>query len=162
MMMKQLLTFVFLSFMAKAAVGQTQLPSFSLKDFKSGETVTAESLKGKVLYVDFWASWCKPCRKSFPFMNELTASYDESEFQVIAINLDESEEDAAEFLQQYPASFKIYRDPSNNLAQAMNVPGLPVAYIVDKQGKVRATHTGFKEKKTQKKIDQINALLSVQ
>lgn len=160
--MKRIISFAFLLIMTSIAEARNELPPFTLKQLESGELVSSEALKGKVLYVDFWASWCKPCRKTFPFMNELTKNYDESEFQVIAVNLDENEEEAKNFLKKYPAEFNVYRDPTNELAKSMNVPGLPVAYIVDKQGQVRATHIGFKEKKTQKKIDQINALLGVQ
>lgn len=137
----------------------TSLPQAELIDFYTGEQVTVDKLNGKVLYLDFWASWCKPCKKSFPFMNELTETYPEDSFQVIAINMDEKKEDAQEFLNKLPAEFGIYLNPENTLATALEVPGLPVAYIIDKKGNIVARHIGFNDRKKAKKHKQISYLL---
>ena len=119
-----------------------KLPTFTLNQFESGAQVSNHDFVGKVLYVDFWASWCIPCRKSFPFMNDLKSQFPAENFHIIAINMDENRQDALAFLEKFPADFDIYLDPGNTLAEALRVPGLPTAYVVDQQGTIRATHMG--------------------
>ncbi len=146
-----------LSFNAVSAA--QPLPESQLIDFKSGQKLTTKDLQGKVLYLDFWASWCIPCKKSFPFMNELVQRYDAEKFQIVAINMDEYREDAETFLKNIPANFPIYQNPEDVLASKLKVPGLPVAYIVDAKGDVIAKHIGFNDKKKAKKIQQLDSLL---
>ena len=145
-----------------SASANTPLPNIELRDFYSGETLTKADLNGKVVYLDFWASWCKPCKKSFPFMNELNAKYPNDDFKIVAVNLDEFAEDAQQFLNQIPAEFKIYADPDKKLAEALQLPGLPVAFVIDKQGNIRGRHIGFNERKKNKKIQQIEHLIGLQ
>lgn len=99
-------------------------------------------LKGKVVYVDFWASWCKPCRKSFPWMNEMQAKYPEN-LQIIAINLDADPELAAAFLDKVPATMPIVYDPQGDIALAYQLLGMPSSYLIDKKGNLRFAHKGF-------------------
>lgn len=145
-----------------SASANTPLPDIELRDFHSGEILSKADLQGKVVYLDFWASWCKPCKKSFPFMNELNAKYSNQEFKIVAVNLDEFAEDAQQFLSQIPAEFKIYSDPNKQLAEALQLPGLPVAFVIDKQGNIRGRHIGFNERKKNKKIQQIEHLIGQQ
>lgn len=135
------------------------LPQAELTDFKSGAAVNTSELQGKVIYLDFWASWCKPCKKSFPFMNEITEKYDADKFQVVAINMDEFRKDAEKFLQEVPANFTIYQDNTKELAKNLDLPGLPVAFIVNANGEVVARHIGFNDRKKQKKLQQLDYLL---
>ena len=145
--------------LAFASLAKQPMPDFELAYYKQTQTLSKEALQGKVLYVDFWASWCGPCRKTFPFMNDLHSRFEPSEFQVIAINMDENIEDADKFLERYPAQFPIFIDQQNTLAKQLELPGLPTAYIVDKQGVIRAVHTGFRERTKQKTIEQIRYLV---
>ncbi|XOV81283.1 MAG: TlpA family protein disulfide reductase [Aestuariibacter sp.] len=135
------------------------LQNVKLHDFYNGQLQDNEQFQGKVIYLDFWASWCKPCKKSFPFMNELTNTYPPDTFQVIAINMDEQKDEAQAFLEKIPAEFNIYTNPENTLAKQLEVPGLPVAYIIDKQGNIAARHIGFNDRKKPKKHKQIKYLL---
>ena len=135
------------------------LPEAELIEFKSGEKLNTKDFKGKVLYLDFWASWCIPCKKSFPFMNDLLTRYDSEKFQVVAVNMDAFREDADEFLKKIPANFPVYENPRETLAQQLDLPGLPVAYIVSAEGKIVAKHTGFNDEKKAKKIKQLDYLL---
>ena len=95
---------------AAAAVGVGEsAPSLRLSTAK-GETVALESLRGQVVYVDFWASWCGPCKRSFPWMNELQQRYGDKGFTVVAVNVDKKAEDAERFLAQTPARFTVVYD----------------------------------------------------
>jgi thiol-disulfide isomerase/thioredoxin len=99
-------------------------------------------LKGKVVYVDFWASWCKPCRKSFPWMNAMQQKF-AGDLQVIAINLDSEQHLAADFLSQIPASMSIVYDPEGVIAKQYQLLGMPSSYLIDKKGHIRFAHKGF-------------------
>lgn len=139
-----------------------EFPKAKLINLTTGEKTSMEQLQGKVLYVDFWASWCVPCKKSFPFMNELTKQYPSDKFQVVAINMDETKADAEKFLKSYPAQFTVFTNPDNKLAKTLQLPGLPMAYIVDAQGEIVAKHAGFNDNKKAKKIKQIKYLMEKQ
>lgn len=157
--MKQMVLGAGLLLLSAFTGAEQPLPGATLLRMADQQSVNTQDLKGRVLYVDFWASWCKPCRKSFPFMNALHAKYDPERFAVIAVNMDENPEDAHAFLQDYPADFAIYADPQGTLAEALGVPGLPTAYIVDAQGTVRATHMGFKASSKGKVNAQLDYLV---
>ncbi len=100
-------------------------------------------LRGKVVYVDFWASWCGPCRKSFPWMNGLQQRHGGAGLQVVAINVDEKREDAAAFLATVPASFTIAYDPAGATPKAYGVKGMPSSALVGRDGQLLWMHTGF-------------------
>lgn len=103
-------------------------------------------LRGKVVYLDFWASWCVPCRQSFPFMNELQEQYADEGFEVVAVNLDKERELVERFLARYPARFTIAYDPSGETAATFSVKGMPSTYLIDRNGEIRLSHVGFREK----------------
>ncbi|MFQ3220226.1 MAG: thiol-disulfide isomerase/thioredoxin [Paraglaciecola sp.] len=100
-------------------------------------------LKGKVAYIDFWPSWCKPCRQSFLWMNEMQDKYADAGLQVIAINLDAEPDLAQDFLAKVPANMLIVYDPQGNIAKDYQLLGMPSSYIVDKPGRLRFAHKGF-------------------
>ncbi|MBU3006243.1 TlpA disulfide reductase family protein [Paraglaciecola arctica] len=100
-------------------------------------------LKGQVVYLDFWASWCKPCRKSFPWMNQMQQKYADRGLQVIAINLDTDAALAKLFLEKVPTQIPIVYDPEGNIASDYQLLGMPSSYLVDKKGNIRFSHKGF-------------------
>lgn len=100
---------------------------------------------GKVVYLDFWASWCIPCRKSFPWMNSMHNKYED--LVIIAVNLDEDKNEASRFLENFPANFTIAYD-NGQLAEKFNVKGMPFSILFDKKGQVVKEHIGFKDKDT--------------
>lgn len=106
--------------------------------------------QGKVIYVDFWASWCVPCRKSFPWINQIQQKYGEDNFVIIAVNVDRDKTLADAFLKETPANFPIVYDPEGKLARQFKLKGMPSSYLLDKQGKVISAHTGFFSKKVKK------------
>jgi len=118
---------------------------------------TMERHKGKVVYVDFWASWCVPCRKSFPWMNTMQEKYQEQGLIVLSINLDAQTELAEKFLKQTPASFDIIYDAKGKLARQFKLKGMPSSYLFDRHGKLISAHNGFNGKKQkiyQQEIEQ--------
>ena len=116
--------------------------------------------KGKVVYVDFWASWCVPCRKSFPWMNAIQTKHQEQGFVVLSINLDAEEKLAKIFLQQTPANFAIIYDTKGKLARQFKIKGMPSSYLFDRQGKLISAHTGFNGKKQQQYKNEIEQALA--
>ncbi|WP_052701822.1 TlpA disulfide reductase family protein [Marinomonas sp. S3726] len=116
--------------------------------------------KGKTLLVDFWASWCGPCRASFPWMNEMQAKYQDQGFEVVAINLDLRPELALGFLTKIPANFPVLLDEDAQLPDAFNVIGMPTSYLIDKEGRLRAQHVGFQEARVAEYEAAIQMLLA--
>jgi cytochrome c biogenesis protein CcmG, thiol:disulfide interchange protein DsbE len=109
--------------------------------------VSLESLRGKVVYVDFWASWCDPCKKSFPWMKTLHDRYAAKGLTIVAINLDKKSEAADDFLRDHPAPFLVAFDPSGNTASAFKVAAMPSSFIISRTGAVLSAHAGFDPKK---------------
>ncbi|WP_374349512.1 TlpA family protein disulfide reductase [Chitinimonas sp.] len=140
-----------------AAPGQAA-PPLALADGQ-GQTLDLASLRGKLVYVDFWASWCGPCRQSFPFMNQLLKQYGDAGLVVLAVNVDAEAKDAAAFLARYPAQFTVLYDAAGNSAKAWAVAGMPSSYLIDRQGRVRASHLGFRADSAAKITSEIDALL---
>ncbi|MFT5500538.1 MAG: cytochrome c biogenesis protein CcmG/thiol:disulfide interchange protein DsbE [Woeseiaceae bacterium] len=100
--------------------------------------------KGKVVVVDFWASWCVPCRRSIPWLNNMQEKYGDQGLVIIGVNEDTSEADFVEFLKNYPAHFKTVRDTEGSLARKFDVVAMPSSFILDRDGNVVARHLGFK------------------
>ncbi len=108
--------------------------------------VRLADLKGRVVYVDFWASWCAPCKQSFPWMNEMQAKYGPKGLTIVGINVDRKREDADKFLSGTPAKFTVGFDTAGKVAEAYQPKGMPTSYLIDANGVVRAVHVGFREK----------------
>jgi thiol-disulfide isomerase/thioredoxin len=110
--------------------------------------VALESLRGKVVLVDFWASWCVPCHKSFPWLDAVQKKYAAQGLTVLAVNVDKERAAADGFLAQHPVSFTVGYDPSGKAAEAMHVSGMPSTFLVGRDGILLASHIGFDPKKT--------------
>ncbi|SET17187.1 TlpA disulfide reductase family protein [Thalassotalea agarivorans] len=122
-------------------------------------TQLLEQHQGKVVFVDFWASWCLPCREAMPWLNEMQSQHTEKNFQVISINLDAEKQYADEFLNEFPASFPVIFDSEGETAQAYQLKGMPSSYIYDKTGKLVAVHQGFNQDKKQQFEQEIKTLI---
>ena len=130
---------------AAMAVGVGEkAPSFSLPTLGSGQSMGLSKYKGRVVYVDFWASWCGPCRESLPMLNELRNELKRKGFEVLAINLDENTDDAKAFLKQFPVSYPVLLDPEGRIPEKYELPGMPTSFMIDKKGNVAKIHVGFK------------------
>jgi len=101
-------------------------------------------IEGRVVWVDFWASWCVPCRRSFPWLNSMHRKYGPDGLQIIAVNLDKDRALADKFLAEVPAEFALLFDPAGELAKRFGVQAMPSSYLIDTEGNVLATHAGFR------------------
>lgn len=139
--------------------------SFSLSANDKNDTIKQfEQLinnhSGKVIYVDFWASWCVPCRQSFPWMNEMQSLHQEKGFTVISVNLDAQQKNALAFLEEVPANFPVFYDPKGALTKTFKIKGMPSSFIINKEGKIVSAHVGFNAEKKVKYQEEILALLA--
>jgi cytochrome c biogenesis protein CcmG, thiol:disulfide interchange protein DsbE len=135
-------------------------PSFALPN-AAGQMVALETLRGKIVYVDFWASWCSPCRRSFPWMNEMTRRYGPEGLTIVAINVDKKREDADKFLKQTPAEFIVVYDPAGTAPAAWEVMAMPTSFVVDSTGKVVFVESGFKDERKGEMEGRIRQALGV-
>lgn len=115
--------------------------------------------KGKVIYIDFWASWCKPCRESFPWMNNMKGKYEKDGLFIISINLDADKSYATEFLDEVPATFDVIYDPKGITARKLKIKGMPSSYLIDRSGKLVSGHNGFNDEKKKLFEQEIKDLL---
>jgi cytochrome c biogenesis protein CcmG/thiol:disulfide interchange protein DsbE len=130
----------------KARAVPRPAPGFRLP--MSAGTVSLDSLRGRVVYVDFWASWCEPCRRSFPWLKTMNDRYQEKGLTIVAINLDKDRQAAESFLLKYPAPFRVAFDPSGKTAEAFRVSAMPSSYLIDRKGTIVYAHAGFDSRKT--------------
>ena len=151
-----LLALLLLSHNSFAALNQA--PDINLPGV-NGSVKLAE-LKGKVVYLDFWASWCEPCKKSFPWLHDIKQSYADKGFEVVAVNLDKDRKLADAFLKEMDVNFVLAFDEDGESASAYKLKGMPSSYLIGRDGKLYASHIGFKEKDKTKLEQAIKELLA--
>ena len=142
---------------AATDVGQAA-PAFTLPAAK-GDPVALDKLRGKVVYVDFWASWCGPCRRSFPWMNEMQQKYGGKGFTIVGVNVDKKRSDADKFLVQNPADFTVVFDEAGTTPAAYAVKGMPSSYLIDGKGNVVYVERGFLDEHKAELEQRIAALV---
>jgi thiol-disulfide isomerase/thioredoxin len=118
------------------------------------------AFQGRVVYLDFWASWCGPCRQSFPWMEMLRDTYGPQGLEVVAVNVDRDRADADKFLRQFPATFDVRFDPEGQIAEHYKVQGMPSSVLIDRHGVTRFTHVGFRPVDARVYEAQIRGLLA--
>ena len=120
------------------------MPEFALTSVDgSATTSSAEVSRSKLTYVDFWATWCGPCKQSFPFMNALVEKYGAKGLTVTAISLDEDTSEVAPFLKSVPANFGVFYGDADDIGEKVQPPGMPSSALIDENGKIVALHTGY-------------------
>ncbi len=124
-----------------------------------GRPVSLASLRGTVVLVDFWASWCGPCAAAFPALEDLFQEYRTRGFEVVAINLDEKRRDADRFLADRPHAMTVAFDPQGKSAKAFGLDGMPTSYLIGRDGKVRFVHAGYSQKTVEDYRREIEQLL---
>jgi thiol-disulfide isomerase/thioredoxin len=128
----------------------------------AGTPVDLESLRGHVVYLDFWASWCAPCRQSFPWMQQMQNTYGQQGLAVIAVDVDRNRRDADKFLAVFHPSFTVRFDSTGELAERFKVEGMPTGLLIDRRGVVRYTHIGFRPADRRQYEGQLRQLLNEQ
>lgn len=152
---------VFFSFISTAwALGTgAKAPEIGLKD-TAGRPVAIADLRGKVVLVDFWASWCAPCKQELPVLEKLYAKYKGQGLEIVGVNIDNDAANMKSFLRRTPLSFRVVPDTKRKVAAVYEPPKMPSSYLIDKKGIVRHVHAGFRGADAAKIEAEIKALLS--
>lgn len=119
-----------------------------------------DAYRGKVVYLDFWASWCGPCKLSFPFMDNLPYTFPGKDLVVIAVNVDHSRKKAEAFLRQVGTEVPVIYDPKGILATRFHVKDMPTTFLIGRDGKVRYVHEGFYQGKEPEYVSHVAELLN--
>jgi thiol-disulfide isomerase/thioredoxin len=128
------------------AVEEGQIPPVCTVQMQARQAgLKLNDYKGKVVLIDFWATWCGPCQKSMPFFNSLRNERQKDGFEIIAINIDEDQEIARQFLLSHPVDYPTAFDPGGECPKSYQVKAMPSSYLIDKTGKVRYIHLGYRD-----------------
>ena len=141
-----------------AADGDDSAPDFTLPG-DNGQAVSLSDLRGQVVMINFWASWCGPCRQEMPLLEQIHQRYESLGFTLLGVNVEENSSDAKAFLQDRPVSFPILFDPDNGVSKLYDVVAMPSTVLIDRQGNVRYLHHGFKPGYENDYQDQVRALV---
>ncbi len=132
------------SYPAQAATSLNKsAPDFTLK-MKTGGNFRLAEHRGEVLFINFWASWCGPCRQEMPILDELHSRYRSAGFNVIGITIDEDPRKADAMLEKIPVTFPVLYDAESSVSELFDVDAMPTSILVDRKGKVRYLHRGYK------------------
>ena len=131
-----------LSPMAGAEAINVPAPDFTLES-RSGENLRLEDHRGEVVMLNFWASWCGPCRQEMPLMDELYSQYKDLGFTILAVNVDENREEAHRCLDKVPVNFPILYDPESSVSELYEVQAMPTTVMIDRDGNARYLHYGY-------------------
>ena len=137
-------------------------PDFAAPTLAGDGRVELSDYRGKVVYLDFWASWCAPCLKAIPEIEKIRSELPEDVFQVVAVNLDQKQKKALRFLEKHPIGYPSASDPKGRLPEQFGLQTMPTSYLIDAEGVIRYVHPGFKKGDGEKLRDEIHALLEKQ
>ena len=126
---------------------------------RADESMSLEALRGKVVYLDFWASWCGPCRLSFPQLEALRQELGPRGFEVLAVNVDEFEDYALAFLDAIPVTYPVVRDADADSPARYGILGMPTGFLLDREGVVKRVHQGYRRSDGEKLRKEIVQLL---
>ena len=121
---------------------QPPAPDFTLKSQKDGNLKLSE-FRGKVILINFWASWCGPCRQEMPVLDELYRHYRSLDFTILGVNVEQNSDDAKALLKDVPVSFPILFDTENKISKLYDIKGMPSTVLVDRDGNIRYVHMGY-------------------
>jgi peroxiredoxin len=141
-----------------AASESSPAPDFTLKS-RSGENIKLSELRGDVVMVNFWASWCGPCRQEMPLLEQLYGRYQGMGFTLLGVNVDEEPEAADKMLKEIPVTFPVLYDPTNKVSKQYQVKAMPSTFMVDRDGNIRYLHKGYKPGYEEEYQQQIRSLL---
>lgn len=134
-------------------------PAFAAPSLDGKGTVELSRYRGKVVYLDFWASWCAPCLVAIPEIERMRSEFPADQFQVIAVNLDQKEKKALRFLAKNPVGYPSASDPEGSLPERYGVDTMPTSYLIDRDGVIRYVHRGFQRGDSDKLRREIRALI---
>ena len=156
--LRTLLAAALVSIPALAVAPQGPAPRFQLQSM-AGKPVSLEQFKGQVVMINFWASWCGPCRQEMPILEKLHSKYKPMGFTMIGVNVEPDSSLAVDWLKSTPVTFPILFDTSSEVSKLYKVAGMPSTVIVDRKGNLRWLHRGYKSGDENEYLDQIRALV---
>lgn len=137
-----------------------EAPSFQAPRLDADGSVSLAAYRGRVVYLDFWATWCPPCRLSLPALEGLRQEFPAEDFAVVAVNLDRDLEDARRFLRRRPVGYPSASDPEGLLPERFGVETMPTAFLIDREGVVRHVHRGFRRGDVDELREHIRSLVA--
>lgn len=137
-------------------------PAFAAPSLSGEGTVELGQYRGKVVYLDFWASWCGPCLKAIPEIEDMRSEFPADQFQILAVNLDQQQKKALRFLEKNPIGYPSAADPKGRLPVQFGVETMPTSYLIDGDGVIRYVHRGFSRGDGSKLREEIRRLLGTQ
>jgi len=130
-------------------------PNFTLTDVNTGKQVSLSDFKGKVVVIDFWATWCIPCRKALKFYEKLYREKRDEGLVIIAISIDRREKKLRNYVRKHPVSFQVLHDPDKTAMKKFKVFKVPTTYIVDRDGKIQSKYVGILEKVIEARVEEL-------
>jgi peroxiredoxin len=150
-------TFAATSLASSGLEGQTA-PDFALKS-STGENLRLSEYRGDVVMINFWATWCGPCRQEMPLLDELYTRYERVGFNLLGVNIDDDSRRAMQMIEELGVNFPVLFDASKQVSKLYEVDAMPVTVLVDREGNVRYVHHGYKPGYEDKYLDQVRSLL---
>jgi peroxiredoxin len=146
------------SSLASSGMEGQQAPDFALKS-STGENLRLSEYRGDVVMINFWATWCGPCRQEMPLLDELYNRYQRVGFNLLGVNIDDDSRRAMQMAEELGIDFPVLFDASKEVSRLYEVEAMPVTVLVDREGTVRYVHHGYKPGYEEKYLDQIRSLL---
>lgn len=144
--------------LASSGLTGSPAPDFALKS-STGENLRLSEYRGDVVMINFWATWCGPCRQEMPLLDELYVRYERVGFSLLGVNIDDDSRRAMDMITELGVNFPVLFDSRKEVSKLYQVDAMPVTVIVDREGNVRHVHNGYKPGYEQQYLDEIRALL---
>lgn len=164
-MLKKILAVLFIAVffpaLASAGLVNKKAPEFTLNSL-DGKAVSLGEFKGRIVFLDFWASWCPPCKKEMPEINRLAAKFKEADMAVVAVSVDKKKEHAGSFISTIPGvskSITVLHDPESSVVSSYMAQAMPTSFIIDRSGVIRFVHFGYRENDPAEWVKEIESLL---
>lgn len=149
---------IVISALANAGIDSGPAPDFTLKS-NVGENLRLAEQRGDVVMLNFWASWCAPCREEMPHLNAINAEYKDMGFKLLGVNVDEKQRDADRAIDRLKVEFPVLFDTENNVAELFKVDAMPTTILIDRDGEIRYLHRGYKKGYEIEYAEQVGALV---
>jgi len=146
------------SSIASSGLAGQPAPDFALKS-STGENLRLSEYRGEVVMINFWATWCGPCRQEMPLLDELYTRYERVGFSLLGVNIDDDSSRAMDMISELGINFPVLFDDRKDVSKLYQVDAMPVTILIDREGNVRHIHHGYKPGYEQKYLDEIRSLL---